>query len=215
MLENELINGEQPLDQKVQAVETGKDGTSIQEGSPLGKFKDAQVLLGAYNELQSEFTRKCQKLSEVQKQLDEKNQSNAGENDLKKSDEFAWSKKLESFLQTHKNAENLVDDITKEIVNDEALSKSDDALDKAYIRVMEKKYVSKDMLAKDQEFLNKYIYSNDEIKNKIINDYVSALQDIKSPIHITSMGQIGSIASTPKFNSLDEASKYVENMFKF
>lgn len=218
MLENEIINGEQPNDQVVHAMEMGKEGTNDQEGSPLGKFKDTQKLLGAYNELQSEFTRKCQKLSEVQKQLEEQNQSQKGTAEIEnnsKEKEFAWSNKLENFLQMHKNASGLVEDITNEIINDNDLKDSEDALEKAYMRVMEKNYEPQENLAKNEEFLNKYIYSNEEIKDKIIKDYVSSLQDIKSPIQVTSMGQIGSIASTPKFENLTDANKYVENMFKY
>lgn len=218
MLENEIINGEQPNDQVVHAMEMGKEGTNDQEGSPLGKFKDTKKLLGAYNELQSEFTRKCQKLSEVQKQLEEQNQSQNGTAEIEnnsKEKEFAWSNKLENFLQMHKNASGLVEDITNEIINDNDLKDSEDALEKAYMRVMEKNYEPQENLAKNEEFLNKYIYSNEEIKDKIIKDYVSSLQDIKSPIQVTSMGQIGSIASTPKFENLTDANKYVENMFKY
>ena len=217
MLDKEMINGEQPNGQVVHTMEMENEGTNGQEGSPLGKFKDAQVLLGAYNELQSEFTRKCQKLSEVQKQLEENNMATNVDKCGQKleTNEFVWSDKLDSFLQNHKNANGMVEDITNEIINDDNLKNSDDALEKAYVRVMEKNYVPKENLAKDEEFLNKYIYSNNEIKDKIIKDYVSSLQDIKSPIQVTSLGQIGSIATTPKFNSLEDASSYVENMFKF
>ena len=217
MLDKEMINGEQPNDQVVHTMEMGNEGTNSQEGSPLGKFKDAQVLLGAYNELQSEFTRKCQKLSEVQKQLEENNMAASVDKCGQKleTNEFVWSDKLDSFLQNHKNANGMVEDITNEIINDDNLKNSDDALEKAYVRVMEKNYIPKENLAKDEEFLNKYIYSNSEIKDKIIKEYVSSLQDIKSPIQVTSLGQIGSIATTPKFNSLEDASSYVENMFKF
>ena len=66
--------GEQPVDIGVQAVATGvDDGTENTAGSPLGKFKSAETLLDAYNELQGEFTRKCQRLSEAEKKLQEKN----------------------------------------------------------------------------------------------------------------------------------------------
>ena len=102
MLEENNIIGEQPKDAVVQAVATENEGTNNPEGSPLGKFKDAKSLFGAYNELQSEFTRKCQKLSETQKILDEKNQVlNTGNESLKNTNEFAWSNKLDEFLQTH------------------------------------------------------------------------------------------------------------------
>ena len=51
--------------------------TALNDGSIFGKFKDAKTLLDAYNSLQSEFTRKCQKLSQLQKLLGE----NGGQND--------------------------------------------------------------------------------------------------------------------------------------
>ena len=216
MLEEIKDIGEQPKDSVVQTVAMGNEGTTSLEGSPLGKFKDAESLLGAYNELQSEFTRKCQKLSETQKILEEKNQVlNTGKDNLKNTKEFAWSNKLDDFQQTHKNASEFVEDITNEIIGDENLKNSENALEKAYMRVMEKKYIPQESLAENEEFLEKYIFSNDNIKNKIINDYVSSLQNIKSPIEVGTSGQIGSIASTPKFTSLEDASTYVENMFKF
>ena len=59
-------NMEQPV------LETEQpEATENQEGSILGKFKDAKTLLDAYNNLQAEFTRKCQKLSEFQREKEE------------------------------------------------------------------------------------------------------------------------------------------------
>ena len=40
------------------------------DNTTIGKFKDTKSLLEAYNNLQSEFTRKCQKLSELEKQIE-------------------------------------------------------------------------------------------------------------------------------------------------
>lgn len=217
MLEENNNIGEQPKDTVVQAVATENEGTNSPEGSPLGKFKDAKSLYGAYNELQSEFTRKCQKLSEATKKLEESQALNTGdgERDLNNKNEFAWSEKLDDFLKTHKNADGFVEQITNEIIMDKDLKESGDALEKAYTRVLEKNYIPKESLAKNPEFLDKYIYSNDEIKNKIISEYVSSLQQTQSPLSVSNSGYVGGIAHTPKFGSLEEASKYVENMFKF
>lgn len=56
-------------------------------GSPFGKFKDSTSLLSAYNSLQAEFTRKSQRLAELEKSfaLSQKNtalqpETNASEN---------------------------------------------------------------------------------------------------------------------------------------
>lgn len=213
----EIVNiGEQPAQTEVHAVATdGVNGTEMSVGSPLGKFKDSAKLLDAYNELQGAFTRKCQKLSEVEKKLQEMGESNgASEVDLS-TEEFAWNKNIKEFLQSHQNAKNLVEDITNEIINDESLRHVDDGLEKAYLRVVEKKYVPQEDLATNQDFLEKYIYSNDEIKNKIIKDYVSTLQSTKSPITISNDGFSRGVAAGTHISSLDDARKYVEQMFKF
>lgn len=216
MEENFLNVGEQPQNSVVQTVATENEGTTNLQGSPLGKFKNSESLLSAYNELQSEFTRKCQKLSETEKKLDEQSQIlNTGMKKGDLSEEFAWNNKISDFLKSHSNANNFVEDITTEIMNDEMLKNNPEGLEKAYLRVLEKKFISQDELAKNPEFLDKFIYSNNEIKNKIINEYVSSLNEIKNPITINNSGVTGSIASTHKFKTLEEASRYVENMFKF
>ena len=41
----------------------------------LGKFKDVNALLDAYNSLQSEFTKRCQRLKELEKMVETDKQS--------------------------------------------------------------------------------------------------------------------------------------------
>ena len=48
------------------------EGDKSIDNTTIGKFKDAKSLLESYNNLQSEFTRKCQKLSELEKQIESK-----------------------------------------------------------------------------------------------------------------------------------------------
>ena len=217
-MENELNTiGEQPLGAEVHAVATDVEiGTEKQNGSPLGKFKDSAKLLDAYNELQSEFTRKCQKLSDAEKKLQELNLESMASNqkDENSKNEFAWNKNIREFLQSHKNASELVEEITDEIINDDVLRTSEDGLERAYSRVIEKKYIPHSELAKSQDFLEKYIYSNDQIKNKIIKEYVSTLQNNQNPITISNDGYSRGVSSFNKFESLEDARKYVENMFR-
>lgn len=220
MLEENQNIGEQPETSIVQPVATdlGK-GTELNEGSPLGKFKDAQKLLDAYNELQSEFTRKCQKLSDAEKKLQSQvSQSNneiSTSNENLERNEFAWKNNVREFLQSHKNAGQYVEDITKEIIEDETLKYSVDGLEKAYARVMEKKYIPEADLASNKEFLDKYIYNNEEIKNKIIKEYVSSLQNAQNPVNVNNSGFTRGIASSNTINNFDDAKKYVEKMFRF
>ena len=51
------------------------DKIDLQNGSPYGKFKTANDLLNAYNNLQAEFTRRCQALKKMQNQFEKINQN--------------------------------------------------------------------------------------------------------------------------------------------
>ena len=187
---NNNIFGEQPNEANVHAVATdGNIGTSASEGSPLGKFKDADKLLDAYNELQSEFTRKCQKLSDAEKKLqDLSNAHNFGQESVKEKNEFAWNKNIKEFLQSHKNANAFAEEITKELIDNEMWREDEKGLELAYSKVLERNFIPQNELANNQDFLDKYIYNNDEIKEKIIKEYVSSLQGTQSPIVIGSKG---------------------------
>ena len=120
--ENKII-GEQPVVTEVQTAGADVDkGTEMLAGSPIGKFKDAQKLLDAYNELQSEFTRKCQKLSDAEKKLkdltiDDNSRQNQNSTDV----EFALKDGVAEFLQAHQLASGMMEDIANELVNDENL----------------------------------------------------------------------------------------------
>ena len=119
-------------------------------------------------------------------------------------------------MQSHKNASSLVSEITREIINDESLRNSEDGLERAYARVIERKYIPEEELVKNEDFLNKYVYSNEEIKNKIIKEYVSALKSGQNPIAVNNSGfSRGVVTSNNQFNTLADAKKYVENMFRF
>ena len=51
------------------AVETENVIGEITGEVSLGKFKDVEALINAYNSLQSEFTKRCQKIKELQAKL--------------------------------------------------------------------------------------------------------------------------------------------------
>ena len=57
----------------------GEDGDLVS----LGKFKDVSALLSAYNSLQSEFTKRCQRIKEIESELktaDNEKESSPAEN---------------------------------------------------------------------------------------------------------------------------------------
>ena len=58
-----VIN-EQPLTNAEQDCEQ-QQSVSVEKGS-LGKFKDVDALMSAYNSLQAEFTKRCQRIKELE-----------------------------------------------------------------------------------------------------------------------------------------------------
>ena len=52
-------------------AETTKDTETAGTSVSLGKFKDVNALLNAYNSLQSEFTKRCQRIKELEKRISE------------------------------------------------------------------------------------------------------------------------------------------------
>ena len=66
----EKIN-EQTLSNAQPATAEEKTG-AFNEQVSLGKFKDVGALLNAYNSLQSEFTKRCQKIKELESKIDDK-----------------------------------------------------------------------------------------------------------------------------------------------
>ena len=57
----------------------------LEEGK-LGKFKDVNALLDAYNSLQSEFTKRCQKIKELEGKLAESENKTTTQNTNEKSE---------------------------------------------------------------------------------------------------------------------------------
>lgn len=103
----ELINEQTELLDVQQTAEDQQKDNKEQEKSEvsLGKFKDVNALLSAYNSLQSEFTKRCQKIKELesaQTSLDKKNPSEESEKPTEKGANVTQSMKdeiLKEYLQ--------------------------------------------------------------------------------------------------------------------
>lgn len=97
-----------------QAVETERVLGEITGEVSLGKFKDVEALVNAYNSLQSEFTKRCQKIKELESKL--QGESNALPKDtvhLNNSSENIENMKKYADL-TEKADESQKNDVLKE-----------------------------------------------------------------------------------------------------
>lgn len=190
-------------------------GTTLsikEDGSQLGKFKDAISLLSAYNNLQAEFTRKCQKLSELEKQKEEVKEEPKEEKPI--FEEENWQDKVTKFLQTHKDAKQFASEISNEILTNPELKKMGNALDIAYANVISKKYKSPEEMLCDDKFVNDYVLSNEQITKQVLSKYFKDLESKKIPPFVSS-SQGGNIAfsENKKASTLSEAKELVEAIF--
>ncbi len=211
-MSEELEIREQPTSVVSATVaEANCDDISVnnEEGS-LGKFKNANSLLKAYEELEKEFTRKSQRLSELEKMFESDNveKSTPG---YSKSD---WQEKTKEFLQKNSGAKNFAEEISKMLFEDKDLACLPNSLEMAYAKVLASKYKSNEELINSSEFLDNYVYNNENIKNNIIKTYLKEVNNNQTPpIILNSKGaSVGFVAPT-KPKNLKEARLAVEKLF--
>ena len=170
--------------------------------SIFGKFKDAQTLLEAYNSLQAEFTRKSQKLSEIQKQLDE--------NAI-----FSKSDSLEEILTDATDLEKYKKEVKEILDSDIELFNLPNRNQVALKIIKEAERKTAETL-NNQDYIDKYIESNNEIKEKFISKYLSSLNEISSPPKVIS-GNSSNIYFSPSLNmpkTLKDAGDILTKMLK-
>lgn len=165
----------------------------------LGKFADEKALLKAYNELESEFTKRSQRLKELER---ENNLLKQEQTDmLSGKDEVVHDETGSAAKEREANSASYLEDdgeITAEVCRflrqnpeaaayAEAIALKAGTLGDAKSGVLERAYIEvlKDQLQKEREMINDdFIYTSakntPEIKERIIRDYLSALSGQKS-----------------------------------
>ena len=93
--------------------------SEAERGVPVGKFKSVEDLEKAYNSLQSEFTRKCQRLAELEK-----------DKMSKESVEDKFDANFKTFLLENQEAFSYADEIKNTVRSDESLKNDEKAFDK-------------------------------------------------------------------------------------
>lgn len=194
------------ISEKVSQSETGGIGSEdlcseVAEGSSFGKFNSAEELLSAYNNLQAEFTRKCQKLSELKKS-EVAQQCEYLSND--------WENKVAQFVSTNQNAKKYASEICDVLMTDSVIASSKDSLNLAYQKVLSGKYREVDDLLKDKEFIEK-VAECEDVKRRVLSQ---SLKGVVAPPSI--MGKEGAVlrarGDAPK--NIYEAGQVVLNLFK-
>ena len=146
-----------------------------------GKFKSAESLYKAYKQLEKEFTKKSQKLRAYL------------ESTMSADDTLAGMIAVNPELSNY--AEELRGAITAGTNSNIKLAECLNG------RVSEPCHI-----IKNEDFLDSYVYSNADIKGKIIADYLETLQERRSPMTIKGRGN-AYVSPAYRPHSLQEASK--------
>ena len=175
--------------------------SEAERGVPIGKFKSVDDLYDAYNNLQAEFTRKCQRLAEIEKEKTSENSQNTVENNFNE------------FLSKNQEAVLYVDEIKKRATQNESLKNDKDAFDKAWASILFEKLTSPNK-AKEPLVQNFVLHDND-LKNLVIENYMKQLQEQKTPVVMSSGAgeRVTAKPVTPKPDSFEQAKQVVLDMF--
>lgn len=137
-----------------------------------GKFKDAESLLRAYNNLEAEFTKKSQKLKSLEGELEQEA--------IKNTKKAEVDKKVDDFVTKFEIVKPFSSALKESLMSDDNLSLEEEA-----VKHIANNYKTALDYINDEEFLNNYVYSNQQIKDKIVKDYLSKLTQ-NSPIKVDS-----------------------------
>lgn len=233
-MEEKTISGEQPQAQMTQekntaTVESAKQAepqiieNMVENGAgSLGKFKDAESLLFAYNSLQAEFTKKCQALSEVTKQLKDQGSNHVLEEvDNKTNKEVLpvytredWTNKVSEFLEKNEQAKPYARQIAEIILTDDSVSKNDSALEIAFAKAVSSNFVSPETMVEDDKFVSDYVLKSEKVKDAVLKLYFEELSKNKAPSLLGQKPQSKEVLHLQKqASSLDEAKEMVKRLF--
>jgi hypothetical protein len=122
---------------------------------------------------------------------------------------------VQTFFETNPNAKEYVNEISELILKDKTVANSTESLDIAWAKVLNNKFTSPEKLAKDEQFVSKYILNNKEVTQQIIKNYLQGLSSKKTaPVISAHSGSGFSLAPKNKPNNLEEAKKMAESFFK-
>ena len=205
------------MEEMVEQPDKDSNGAQFEDdaGSMFGKFKDATSLLSAYNNIQAEFTRKSQELSQLKKEKQADGLSKENENaladttgadtsennpcdiNLAEIDDFdaILSQKLLNFAENKPDIISVLQEVKDEILQNKDLIKMPDGIKIAYRLALEKRKKEPAELLNAPNFVQQFILPNKEITTQIVDEYIKSLATPNSPKLIS--GQANALAVSP------------------
>ena len=207
---------EQPASLLANALDKANDNeVESRAGSQdnLGKFKSVQALMDAYESLQSEFTKKCQLLSQYQKdktEISEDEQKSEEKTDEGQREEGFNQEEFMQFLSDNGKAREYAEEIKNAFGQISQKQKSPYQV--AWESVVAN-HLNDSNKAGDP-IINEYVLSDENVRNKIIESYIQKLSSSQPPLTLSSgRGQSVAQVMPDRPQTLADAKKIVDQMF--
>ena len=166
---------------------------------PYGKFKDAETLLKAYESLESEFTRRSQRLKAVEGELLARSEKD------KAKEKVEGNATADGFVGRYPSAVKFAEEIERKRIEDgEGFLGEEDA----YIKILERELADRENKLKENESQD----FHKDFSQTVIKDYLKKIMNAKSSVKQTG----GAILTVPpkKPSTIAEASALAKNYIK-
>lgn len=210
----EILHREQPIfDSENNNDASGNEKTMVQQnqtGSLLNKFKNAEELSKAYVNLEKEFTKKCQIIKDLEQKQSCDN-TNQNLDDLVPQYKLDnWQNLVNEFFQQNPTAKQFIDEISNVLLEDENISKSANSLEQAFNKVKLNNFRTNQQLMEDENFITNFVLTNQNVKDRIITEYLSQIVANKNvPLMESSSGGNVMVSPKQKPKNLKEAGAYM------
>lgn len=172
----------------------------------LKKFKDVDSLLKAYNSLEAEFTKRSQRLRELEGERAASKAQPANDKNAGAGQTDAVEDAVGAFLKKYPDAKEYLD-----AIGAVADGKGVGAMESAYIGLLTEKLKKQAELTASRDYVLSHIDST--IKDEIIRDFLSEISSAKPTQQVVG----GQSAITPPIRpkTLSEAKLLAEKFFRF
>lgn len=164
------------MENQQEKIENFPAESDNENSTSFGKFKSADELLKAYNALQSEFTKRSQKLAEYEKNAT---------TDI-------WEGKVAEFVKKYPVAERYAEELAEEIAKS-ADKSEENVLENALLNVLCGKVRTEEEMASDKSVVDR-VLSEQNNREKVINGYLEGIRRNPSPV---TLPKGGAIPATP------------------
>lgn len=177
-----------------QSIANSQDKQQQEQGDQqIGKFKNPQELLRAYGQLEKEFTKKSQRLKELESEM---------QTPFKTEED--WKDAVDKFFERTPSAKPFAKDIARFIIANPDIRQDKNCLDVALASVLSEKFRTPEELLSDGQFLNDYVLCSDTVKNAVIAGYLNELRGGQPPVTL-SRGGLQCVAPDRRPKTIEEA----------